>query len=372
MSHNTIFPLSTRANYRANDIVDWLLTFDGKQIIQNSIRITGKVRVDTDANIKDSSTVSRLDVSKDVQIDGTVGIASAFQSITCSSDNQGVIENQNEHPRYVKAKSVATHTAQQLFTDCRNTTELRTGEDVHTKYLLYGNSGTTADDCQIPFSWKPDIAFNKSSQNISSKKTGGLKLSVRLATDAQFLFGADAATYSYALYDLRLEYKTVPDAGASGNLVFETIHMIKTTAESNNTSISTRVPATVQSVSIVFHRDKDLNQPIPNHLQLQQPPGVSRVEFSFNDSLTTYYNFSLDTMQEILYNYQQSWGGAYGSKSNITLPLLNHDESYGIGMPFGTYIDMSKGSKFGINLLSNINTNLKYGVFMYFRGIVQI
>ena len=371
MSHNTIFPLSVKNNYRANDVVDWLLAFEGKQIIQNSIRITGKVRVGANANIVADNEI-KLVISNDVKIDGTVGIASAFQSVTCSSDNQGIIENQNEHPRYVKAKSVANHTAQQLFTDCRNTTELRTAEDVHTKYLLYGNSIATAADTQIPFSWKPDVAFNKSSQNISSKKTGGLKLSVRLATDQQFLYGADAGTYSYALYDLRLEYQTLPDTGAAGNLTFETIHMIKTTAESNNTSISTRVPAVVKSVSMVFHRDKDLNQIKPNHLQLQQPPGVSRVEFSFNDSLTTYYNFAPETLQEILYNYQKSWGAAGGSKSNITLPLLNHDESYGIGMPFGQYIDMSKGSKFGINLLSNINTNLKYGVFMYFQGVVQI
>lgn len=28
MSHNTIFPLSVKDKYRANDIVDWLLTFD--------------------------------------------------------------------------------------------------------------------------------------------------------------------------------------------------------------------------------------------------------------------------------------------------------------------------------------------------------
>lgn len=41
-------------------------------------------------------------------------------------------------------------------------------------------------------------------------------------------------------------------------------------------------------------------------------------------------------------------------------------------MPFGTYIDMTKGSKFGVNILSNINSAMKYGVFMYFRGIVQV
>lgn len=371
MSQNTIFPLSTKDAYRQNDIVDFLLAFEDKAIVQNSIRITGKVRVGASGDIT-ANNGTKLNTSLDVQIDGTVGIAGAFQSITCSSDQQGVIENQNEHPRYVKAKSVAQTTAQHLFTDTRNTTELRTGTDIHTRYLLAGNNTNVVADTQIPFSWKPDCAFNKSSQNISYKKTGGVKLSVRLATDQQFLYGANASTMSYALYDLRLEYKTVPDKGSSGNLAFATIHMIKNTAESNNTNLSTRVPAVVQSVSMVFHKDSQLNTYTYNHLQLEEPPGISRVEFSFNDSLTTYYNFALETVQEILYNYQKSWGVAGGSKNNINFPLLNKNENYGVGMPFGTYIDMTKGSKFGVNIRSNISSALKYGVFMYFRGIVQV
>ena len=59
------------------------------------------------------------------------------------------------------------------------------------------------------------------------------------------------------------------------------------------------------------------------------------------------------------------------SKSNITLTALNDKESYGVRMPFGALIDMTK-SKFGVNILSNIKSTLKYGVFMYFRGIIKV
>lgn len=378
MSHSTIFPMSTKDNYSQNDIVDWSLAFEDKAILQSSIRITGKVRVALKTALPGGGAVNakaRLDVIKDVQIDGTVGIAGAFQSVTCSTDQQGIIENQNEHPRYVKAKSVAQTTAQHLFTDTRNTPELRTGVDIHTRYLLAGNSNTDSSDVAdtyIPFSWKPDIAFNKSSMNISHKKTGNLKISVRLATDQQFLYGTDASDHSYVISDLRLEYKTVPDKGASGNLTFATIHMIKSTAQSNNTNLSTRVPAIVQSVSMVFHKDAQLNTAQYNHLQLEEPPAVSRVEFSFNDSLTNYYTTALESVQEILFNYQRSWGVKGASKNNLNFNKLNSNENYGIGMPFGQYIDMSKGAKFGVNILSGINSVVKYGVFLYFRGIVQI
>jgi hypothetical protein len=106
----------------------------------------------------------------------------------------------------------------------------------------------------------------------------------------------------YTLSNLKLEYLTVPDAPLKQPLVFETIHMIKSTAESQNSSISTRVPTVAQSVSIVFHREDQLNQPLYNHYALEVPPDIQRVEFSFNDSLTNYHTFALDSLEEILYN----------------------------------------------------------------------
>lgn len=366
MSQSTIFPLSTKDSYRQNDIIDWLLAFEDKAIVQNSIRITGNVRVVKSADFGDAT--KRVAADDKVQIDSVVGIAGAFQSITCSTDLQGVIENQNEHGRYVKAKSVSQTTEQHRFTDTRNITELKAARDVHTRYLLASNSSSA--DASVPFSWKPDCAFNRTSANISHKKTGGLKLSVRLATDQQFLYGDEASSFTYELTDLRLEYNSVPDKGAGGNLSFATINMVKNTAESNNTNISTRVPAIVQSCSIVFHKDSQLNQATYNHYQLEEPPNIQRVTFSWNDSLSTYYNFPLETKQEILYNYQMSWGAM--GKSDLGFVQLNSNENYGVGMPFGTFYDMSKGSKFGVNILSDIDATIKYAVFLFFRGIVQI
>jgi len=121
----------------------------------------------------------------------------------------------------------------------------------------------------------------------------------------------------------------------------------------------------------VFHIDNQLNDTVHNHLQLDVPPDVQRVEFNFNDSTTQYYTFALETPEEILYNYQMSWGVPPMSKSDITLPRLNARDSYGVGMSLGGFIDMSK-SKFGVNIKSNIVSTLKYAVFMIFRGIVKV
>lgn len=365
MSKVVVLPVSSKSFYEENDIVDFLLTFENSEIVMNSIRVSGQVKVNTTTDFD----TAQLDNSQDVKIDSTVGIAGAFQSITCSCDKVGVIENQNEHPRYIKAKTAATVTPEQLLTDIEYTTELRNADDDFSRFLL-GGSGEKGGNNRVPFSFRPDIALNKSSDNIPFSKTGAIKLSLRLATNNQFIYGDDAANYKFQLYDLRVEY-LVKNQSSSGNLTMETIHMIKQTAESNNTSISTRVPASVTSISMVFHPDSELDQAKHNHLELSVPPDVQRVEFSFNDTTTAYHTFALETQEEILYNYQQSWGVKPMTKSNIVLPALHRNESYGIGMPLGSYLDLSM-NKIGVNILSNIRSDRKYGIFMYFRGIARI
>jgi len=206
MSRSTIFPVSSKDSYSQNDIVDFLMTFDERMVVSNSIRITGKVKVAASGNIANATA---LNTSQDINIDAETGIHSAFQSITCSCDNLGIIEQANEYPRYVKAKTSATMSSQQVLTDCANITELRCADNIHTKHVLRGNSEPDNLN-KIPFSFKPDIAFNKTSDHIPFSKVGACKITLRLATDNMFLFGADVATanITYRLYDLRLEYLT--------------------------------------------------------------------------------------------------------------------------------------------------------------------
>ena len=102
------------------------------------------------------------------------------------------------------------------------------------------------------------------------------------------------------------------------------------------------------------------------------PPDVERVEFTFNDATTDYISYVLESPEEILYNYKRSWGRTPYSKSNIDpYHVQQRRDNYGMGLPFGSFQDLSK-NKLGLNIRSAISSTNKYGVYMFFRGMVQV
>jgi hypothetical protein len=365
MSLNIIYPSSTRDFYAQNDIVDFLVSYENKRVVASSIRITGVVRVVTAAG-------DRINTSQDLNLDSVVGIHNAFQSITSSCDSFGIIENNTEYPRTYRMKLNASQSQSAMGTESDKSCELKLGNDPLSKYLLLGNNapdGDSGEGKDVSFSFKPDIAFNKSSGDISFGKCGALKVSLRLSTNSQFLYGTDAAGYKYEIRNLQMQYYTAPDQKAGG-IAFESLYTVKGTAESNNTSLSTRVPAIVRSVSCVFVQQLHLDSAEYNNLVQERPPDVQRVEFSFNDSTTQYVSFVFKNHAEILYNYQRSLG--FSGKSNMSQQHIWRDgDYYGIGIPFNQLVDMRQ-SKFGLNIVSGISNAVKYSVFMMFRGVVQL
>ena len=365
MDYHTIFPQSFKSAYVQNDVVDFVMTFENQALLQQSLRITGDLVINSVGTT--AMTSNSVDNAADVKFDSVVGIHGAFQAITCMTDN-GILENLNEYPKYVKAKAMSSLANTQFGTDAVRVSELRCGDTSGkmSKALATGNPNSK----KVSFAFSPDIALNKSTESVPFAKSGVCKVTLRLATNSQFLYGAgNDINHNYQINNLQLHYRTVPPKAVS-NLQFESITSISNTIESNNTSLATRVPATVQSVSCVFIREKNLNQSVPNHLALEIPPAVSRVEFSFNDSTTQYITYELTDREEILYNYQRSWGQS--KKNNMTLELLDHGgRAYGIGMPFGTFVDMSN-SKFGLNLVSEISNQDKYAIIIFFRGVVGL
>lgn len=373
MSINVINPVSTRSTYSQNDKVDFTIALSpGESVVKNSIRITGLLKV--------SNGATNIKTTNNIYYDATCGISGVFQQIICSTQNQGVIETNSDYPRYVKSKMQAIMTPSQLASNSSNITELRCGSSTITNALLARSgkvagftnktSGALVDAEYTSFSMVPDICFNKSDNHIAGSKTGQLHISLRLATNYQFLFGADVSTtYAFTLKNLQLQYWTIKQ-DVKGPLTMEKIIVIRNTLETPNSQFSTSVPAICRSVSCVFHEESTINTSLNNNLENQFLPGVERIQFSFNGDNQEYISNTIKTPNEILYNYLESWGDY--DKSSISNNLLYvKGDGYGIGLDFKSFVDLSN-QKFGLNIVSNVSSARKYAIFMIFRGIVTL
>ena len=364
---NSSFPISVKSQYNPNDIVDFLLSFENKSILPNSIRIKGILNI-TDNNGAATDITTTTNFNFDY-----IGIHSFFSGFTSSSQKNGVIENwSSEYPRYTRAKYIANNSRQKLSSSSLSAPELKHGAVRSSKFLLANDARNTADKNRVPFSFKPEIAWNKSNIAINHDKTGDIKLSLRLATAAQVFANPNAGNFSYNITELQVEYMSTLKK-ATGPLQMEVIQMVRNTAESNNTNISTKVPVVARSMTILFRQQGKLDNATEIHTRLEEPPKIERIEYQFNDSTQKYVTYALESREEFLANFQQSLGGDPMNGKHF-LPVANeyHMESFfGLGLDFGEYLDLSK-NKIGFNMKSSITSNLPYAVFMYFRGLVSL
>jgi hypothetical protein len=56
---------------------------------------------------------------------------------------------------------------------------------------------------------------------------------------------------------------------------------------------------------------------------------------------------------------------------NTDANALNSNDSYGIGLSFGQFLDLSK-SKIGINIQSAVSSDEPYTAYAFFLGIVSV
>ena len=57
--------------------------------------------------------------------------------------------------------------------------------------------------------------------------------------------------------------------------------------------------------------------------------------------------------------------------NNFSTSLIKANESYGVGIPFNQYLDLSV-NKFGINITSGISSAEPLVAYLYFHGRIQL
>lgn len=354
MAYILVKPLAQKDQYNPNDIVDFLIDVGaGNEVVGNSLRLEGELFVTQQGDFPETTTL--------LSIDSRAGAHAVFQQVVTQFSDR-VVENMTFYPRYVAMKSDTCETVENKMASSANATELKMLNNDDTIVLLSLADGSAYGRS---FSIKPMFCLNNASGNFSYVKTGQIKVSVTLASVAQFLFGEDAtpADTNYYIKNLQLSGRSVPQSQASQKVTMMINSCVRQVISSNNTSLSVIVPIPTNSFSASFRNqtgEATFNQ---NFNELDFLPSLSRVELSFSDSLSNLIEFPLEHSEEIILNYATSMG------TTGLHQFAPASDPRGIGL---AYNEILANTKLGINLISEtINTD-PFSIYLFFRGFMSL
>jgi hypothetical protein len=380
LRYHGVRPENKKDDYFEFDTVDFLMSAQGRKFNGGSVRVVGEVEV-----VYPTTAGSPDPLAVDVAYDGPTGAHSWFDRVDTSFAQVGSIENIGDYPRYVAAKAQASLAKDDLFNSVY-TCENRVPTDVMANLMLKGmvdiskaGVATFADASgfvkPLDFSVKLDCCLNNmiGDTQLPYAKTGDIKVSLTLARNVNVLYGNSniGGSVYYKLKNLMLVYTSVPDnAVYAPQYNFKVSTNIKQSIQSSYASISTKVPIVASSAFLTFILQANENNALKNGMCGEELPLVAEVQFIFNDAMNQEFTYTLDNREEILYNYIKAVSGVVGT-NNASLNTLASNQGYGMGINFGTLLDLSK-SKLGININSGVSSGAPYVAYMFFSGLLSL
>jgi hypothetical protein len=370
-------PENVKATYEELNNVDFRISGPGRALLAGSVRLVGDVIVTANTSFvaDGSGNLNR------VMYDGFIGAHSFVDTVTTSFSTSGQVENIRFYPRYVAAKAKASIAPSDLYNSVY-TPEQRTPNCEHADLLLKGftvdptlGAFDAALTRPMDFSLKLDCCINNPMDNnmISFDKNGDLTLSLTVARSVYVLYGDPAIgnTKVIELSNLRLMYSTVADLPKPMPIQLKVETDLKQSIQSSNAVITTKAPIVANAFFITFVRQQDENTALVNGMEGQRLPNVRRVEYTWNDSLSNQYRYELESEEEFLSNYIKAVNMAIIAENNASLNVLASNDSYGLGLSFGSFVDLSQ-SKIGIRIDSDVSNTDPYTAYMFFTGVITL
>ena len=361
--NHLVEPTNPRDSYGEYDDVRFQISFLGRKLVLNSIRVMGKVSVANNGDVDD------------ITMDGFVAAHNFFEEVLTSTNNQGLLESIQAYPRMVGMMRKATLDAVSLM-NSNYTCEMCAPDDVIERQILKGNvlKTNSIDEVQAAdFSIKPHFVFNQAEgpQFLSYSKTGDISLNLRLNRNDQVLYGEDAgSTKTYSLTDLRVSFLTVDDDGKVDTHIMRQKVTLQQPVSSSFVSISSKVPAD-RCVGVVasFMENKRQSQYLYNDCQQMELPNVTAVNFLFNDSENRFITYEIKNNVDLLNRYLEAY--RKGGQTQAQLQYIEANKAYGIGLNFEGVLDLST-QKFTTQITSDVsNLNPFTGYFYFFNNIVM-
>jgi hypothetical protein len=361
MEYAQIQPSSFKPSYGPNDNISFNLSFMSKSIVRNSIRISGTLKLW-------SNSAKTIPVNnQNIFFDSAVGIHGFFNNfVVAIQGGKSILENQSDYARYVKMRNTATKCNSQMITSGRLINELTMSDSSKTnKY---------ASDERY-FYMKPDVCVNNCSDNIDYSKTGDIKISFRLVSPVEALWGSDAAAATYEITNLTLEYRTTVELKRPVMMVIR--QAVKQTLNSANATVSVQLPASVNSLVCSFMRTAEEQQTGFNNLELEMPLGMNKLYYQFNNS-GQYIAYPLESVQDMLQHYIEGFhandaivGKMDDKKNDVSLQRLNDNKIFGVGIDFSDSLNLMN-SNFALNLMTGVQSNDPYHIWLYFHSLANL
>ena len=364
-------PENKKDSYGEFETIDFKMSYLGRKLTGGSVRLLGDVTCS-------ANTV----VATKIAFDGFIGSHGFIDSLTTTSALLGQLENIDNYGRYVSSKAKAYLSKEDLFNSmyvCEN----RVPDDILASKLLKGvcdygaqsEANVVASKTKpLDFAVKLDFCLNNTVGDnlLPYTLTGDNTVSVQTARVISALFGdasiGGAAVYS--LSNLRLFYTTVMDDGKRSKYAMRVKASLKQSLQSSYANISTKVPIVCDSFWMTFIQQSQEKSALYNSMANQRLPNVDKLEILWNDSFSQQFTYDIDNEEEILTNYIKAVASVVGD-NNASLQQLSANDSYGMGINFGSMVDLSK-TKLSINLNSAVQSTNPYSAYMFFSGLVQL
>lgn len=347
-TYSAAVPLSQRPYYRPNETVDFNISAGtGRAILAGSIRLCGKVVFTSDYTVVNPVKLNLN--NNNIQLDGMVGAHGFFRQMVVSTSSQGVLQNMQDYPRAVADMKNATKTRDMALNQDQRA--LCTGYDAYSVNIVGSQNPSFCID--------PEICINRSgSTNISYQKTGDIKLNLIVNSPPGCMYGAGlTAVAGYVLTDLEIQYRTAADSTPQAPISMLTMATVKAIASSSLSSFSIMSPIPTYSMSMNFIAVANENSRVANSLTLELVPGVSRVEYTFQDTNNNIIQYPLENVAE----YYKFWKDSYGSSRAVT----------DVGTVLGVaYSSVLTNTKFNVNIQSALAAATS--VYFIFKGTMQI
>lgn len=393
IQYHQVFPENTLTSYSgdAQTQVDFLLTYEGRALEMNSLRLNFDLDITPVGGATDFANV-RSDPN--LFYDESAGLHGCIESCV-TSVNGAVIENLNSYARMVAMEEQSTMTANErnvASASCEGKVANQRLTNLFMRGVVAGPFVDNVDGSTSNYataliekpsaSIKPRICLNKcftedgSLPLLSFSRSGVIRVSFRLARSTAFLFGEESDGSSYALSNLRLTYVSRDDSRDLAPILARGVTNVKQAIASNSANIQAIIPGSARAVSVSFQPQSNENTAYHNNLQLYKIPSLSQVQYLFNDSTNQYITFIIKSEIESLERYLQSFKDT-GSNS-ASLQNIVSNNSYGLGTSLGQYVNLAN-SKFSIQIQSAIGTARNAGgdavpmlAYIYFHTLLRL